>query len=234
MADKVFISYRRDDEQGYAVRLYERPAESFGKERLFFDVDSIPIGFDFVSYIERQIGLSDVVLVVIGRNWLNATDEHGQRRLENPEDFVRIEIESALEQGKHVIPVLVQGAVMPLSTQLPPKLRPLARRNAFFASHVGFRAETERLIASLRGMKKLIEAEKRIAAVSEATRVAQRNDAATLHAPVRQEPAGSPDENRAIARDPVARPQDMPIEEGAEEGSRQQASAVLLPFALSA
>ena len=81
MADKVFISYRRDDEQGYAVRLYERLAESFGKERLFFDVDSIPIGFDFVSYIERQIGLSDVVLVVIGRNWLNATDEQQDRRV---------------------------------------------------------------------------------------------------------------------------------------------------------
>ena len=149
MAGKIFISYRREDEQGYAVRLYEHMSESFGKEQLFFDVDSIPPGFDFVKYIEKQIALSDIVLVVIGRNWLNASDEHGRRRLDKPEDFVRVEIESALKQDKHVIPVLVQGAPMPLSTQLPSKLRPLARRNAFFATHVGFRAEAARLVAAL-------------------------------------------------------------------------------------
>lgn len=146
MAGKIFISYRREDEQSFAVRLYERLVDGFGKERLFFDVDSIPPGFDFVRYIEDQIRLSEIVLVVIGRDWLDAKDAHGRRRLDNPEDFVRIEIEAALKQDKHVIPVLVQGAPMPLSTQLPRNMKPLARRNAFFATHVGFRAEAERLI----------------------------------------------------------------------------------------
>lgn len=150
MADSIFISYRRDDEQGYAARLYERLMEIYGREHVFFDVDSVPVGFDFVRYIDQRVSLSDIVLVVIGRNWLNAQDERGRRRVDNPGDYVRIEVESALKRKKLVVPILVQGAAMPLADELPLKMRPLSRRNAFLATHVGFRAEVDWLIAQLR------------------------------------------------------------------------------------
>lgn len=149
MAGSIFISYRREDEQGYAARLYERLVEVHGKDRVFFDVDSIPPGFDFVRFIDGQIRLSDVVLVVIGRNWLDARDDQGKRRLDNPADFVRIEVEAALRRKKHVVPILVQGASMPRSDDLPQKMRALTKRNAFLATHVGFRAEVDRLVSNL-------------------------------------------------------------------------------------
>ena len=151
MAGKVFISYRREDERPFALRLYERLTENFGKQRLFFDVDSIPPGFDFVKYIDNQIQLSDIVLVVIGRNWLNATDQAGRRRLDSPEDFVRVEIESALRRDKHVIPLLVHGATMPSSKELPRKMQALARRNAFFTPNGGSKEEFGRLVIALEG-----------------------------------------------------------------------------------
>ena len=160
MSGKVFISYRREDEQGFARRLYERLSTSFGKDRLFFDIDSIPPGFDFVKYIENQIALSDIVVVVIGRNWLDARDAQGRRRLDNPQDFVRIEIESALKHGKHVVPLLVEHAPMPLAKELPRKLQPLARRNAFFAPYGGSMAEFDRLVPALEMAFSHIESER--------------------------------------------------------------------------
>lgn len=179
MTGRIFISYRREDEQGFAVRLYERLSEALGRENIFFDVDSIPPGFDFVEYIESQIQLSDIVLVVMGRNWLNAMDDNGQRRLDNPEDFVRVEIEAALHKKKHVIPILVQGAKMPPSTELPASLRPLARRNAVFATHVGFRAETERLLEQIKaiGLRLTSEAAARTASEAEAAAKAKAAEA---------------------------------------------------------
>lgn len=176
MAGKIFISYRREDEQGYAVRLYDRLAESFARDRLFFDVDSIPPGFDFDTFIEEQIAASDIVLVVIGADWLNAKDKEGRRRLDNPNDLVRLEVVSALRQGKHVVPVLVQGTRMPLAGELPRNLQRLARKNAFFATHVGFHAEADRLIAQLQA--RLAEIEK--AKAAEDTR--RRHDADRLEA----------------------------------------------------
>ena len=163
MAGKVFISYRREDERPFALRLYERLTESFGKQHLFFDIDSIPPGFDFVKYIDNQIQLSDVVLVVIGRNWLNAADQTGRRRLDSPEDFVRVEIESALKRDKHVIPLLVHGATMPLSKELPKKMQALARRNAFFTPNGGSKEEFGRLVTALESTFEQLQSSRRAA-----------------------------------------------------------------------
>ena len=113
MAGKIFINYRRDDSIGMAGRLHDRLAQTFGRDKLFMDVDHIPAGVDFVAHLNSQVAACDVVLVVIGPNWLNAKDESGERRLDNPDDFVAIEIAAALARDIRVIPVLVDGARMP-------------------------------------------------------------------------------------------------------------------------
>jgi formylglycine-generating enzyme required for sulfatase activity len=105
-------------------------AQHFGEEAVFFDVDSIPLGCDFHHFLTEQVRACQVLVAVIGRHWLDITDEHGQRRLEQDDDFVRIEVQTALQRNIPVVPVLVEGAIMPRATQLPDALRLLARRNA--------------------------------------------------------------------------------------------------------
>ncbi len=123
---RVFISYRRDDSAAICGSMYEWLAKQYGREGLFKDVDDIPLGLDFVDHIQRTIAQSSVELVVIGPRWLNNVDANGQRRLDDPNDFVRIEVESALRGHLPVILVLVEGASLPAADQLPPSLQPLA------------------------------------------------------------------------------------------------------------
>jgi hypothetical protein len=107
MTGKIFLSYRREDEPGFALALFGRLEQSFPSERLFMDVEGgIAAGQDFVRVLEDEVSSCDVMLALIGSKWLTATDEMGRRRLDNPQDFVRIEIESAIRFGKRVIPVL--------------------------------------------------------------------------------------------------------------------------------
>src|SRR5215813_2477651 len=94
------------------------------------DIDTIPLGVDFVGVIEDAVARCDVLLAVIGPRWLTSQDAQGSRRLDDPNDFVRLEIEAALKRGVRVVPVRVDGAAMPAAEQLPPSLRPLARRQA--------------------------------------------------------------------------------------------------------
>src|SRR5437773_2664408 len=94
----IFISYRHEDSIAYAGRLYDRLIAHFGAEQVFMDIDTIEPGADFVEVIERTVGSCDVLLVIIGKRWLSATDEGGQPRLDSPEDFVRLEIATALER----------------------------------------------------------------------------------------------------------------------------------------
>jgi hypothetical protein len=108
---RIFLCYRRDDSGGYAGRLYDRLGQRFGHDNLFMDIDTIAPGLDFVEAIEKAVGTCDVLLAVIGRQWLTSTDSQGQRRLDNPEDFVRLEIVTALVRQIRVIPVLVGGAI---------------------------------------------------------------------------------------------------------------------------
>ena len=128
MAGNIFINYRRGDDPGFTQALYSRLEQAFPSESLFMDVDNIAPGLDFVQVLNEQVARCDVLIAVIGKNWLGAADE-GERRLDNPDDFVRVEIESALAQKKRVIPVLVNDASMPRSTELPEGLKPFARCN---------------------------------------------------------------------------------------------------------
>src|ERR1700681_1370445 len=146
MSGKIFINYRRGDEPGFTQALLGRLEQAFPAERLFIDVDNIPPGEDFVRMLESQVAQCDAMLTVIGNNWLDATDERGGRRLDNPNDFVRIEIESALKQGKRVIPVLVHQARMPHPEELPEAIRPLSQRNAVRLTHERFPSDVQGLI----------------------------------------------------------------------------------------
>lgn len=129
MRDSIFISYRREDAAGQAGRLYDHLSAHFGRERVFMDVDRIEPGEDFVEAINRAVGSCSILLVVIGKNWLAATDGK-QRRLDNPHDYVRLEISAALERNIRTIPLLVQDARMPEAEDLPEPLARLSRRNA--------------------------------------------------------------------------------------------------------
>jgi hypothetical protein len=145
----VFISYRRDDSSAYAGRLYDHLCTRFGPERVFMDVDTIRPGEDFVQAISDRVASCDALIVVIGRRWLTSADATGARRLDDANDFVRLEIASALECKVRVIPALVDGAQMPGPRDLPPDLAPLSRRNAIEISNTLFRQSMELLIQAL-------------------------------------------------------------------------------------
>src|ERR1700745_1856643 len=149
MNAKVFINYRREDTSPYAGRLYDRLTARFGEDQVFIDIDQIGPGEDFVEVINRKVGTSDIAIVVIGSHWLSATDASGKRRLDDPEDFVRMEIVAALQRKIRVIPVLVGGAQMPRKEDLPEALEPLSRRNAIELSEIRFRADVNRLIEAI-------------------------------------------------------------------------------------
>jgi hypothetical protein len=148
-APKVFISYRRQDTAGHAGRLYDAMASQFDESNVFMDVDMAP-GVDFVDRITQAIGACHVLLVVMGPRWATLLDEEGNVRLEEAEDFVRLEVETALRRPDvTVIPVLVAGAQMPEAERLPEGLRPLVRRNALDLSDMRWRFDVQRLMATL-------------------------------------------------------------------------------------
>ena len=145
----VFISYRRQESSGMAGRLYDRLVARFGDDQVFMDVDTIALGVDFTEVIAQAVSNCTVLLAVIGPGWLTATDDEGQRRLEDPDDIVRVEIQAALERDIRVIPILVEGAVMPRRQQLPEELAGLALRNAHSLRHESFRPDADRLLAAI-------------------------------------------------------------------------------------
>lgn len=116
---KILISYRREDSADVTGRIYDRLIQQFDRESVFKDVDSIPFGVDFRRYLDEQVARCQVFLAVIGRDWMKTRGGKGKSRLEDPRDFVRIEIESALKRGIPVIPVLVRGASIPAAGRLP-------------------------------------------------------------------------------------------------------------------
>ncbi len=146
---KVFLSYRRDDSGDVTGRLYDRLIERFGAAQVFKDVDSIPPGVDFRAYLADQIGACDVVLAVIGARWL-APDTSGQRRIDDAQDFVRAELEAALERDVPVVPVLVGGAEIPKAEQLPESISALAYRQAqVVRPDPDFHRDVDRLLQGL-------------------------------------------------------------------------------------
>lgn len=145
---RIFISYRREETAYPAGWLYDRLSSRFGGQ-VFKDVDSIQLGDDFVEVITRAVGSCDVLLALIGGNWLTVTDTKGGRRLDDPADFVRLEIEAALSRNVRVIPILVDGAAMPRTDELPESLAGLGRRQALELSPSRFETDTNRLLQVL-------------------------------------------------------------------------------------
>jgi hypothetical protein len=152
---RIFISYRRDDAAYPAGWLFDRLVDHYGSAQVFKDVDSIGPGEDFAAEIRAAVGSCAVLLAVIGSRWLTAAGPDGQRRVEDPDDFVRLEIEAALARGTQVIPVLVDGASIPSMGQLPVTLRPLASRQALELSPRTFGSDFGRLLAALENVGKL-------------------------------------------------------------------------------
>src|SRR5258708_30781520 len=149
VSGQIFISYRREESSAWAGRLSDRLSNHFPSNLIFMDVDSVDLGEDFVKTIQKTVGSCDVVIGVMGKGWLSVCDQEGQRRLDNPEDFVRIEIATALKRDIRVIPVLVDGASMPRDRDLPDDLKALVRRNALQLSHERFRTDSERLASAV-------------------------------------------------------------------------------------
>src|SRR5262245_13455840 len=148
---RIFISYRREDSAGSAGRLHDTLVKQFGPDHVFRDVADIYAGDDFRQAIEREIGRSDVVLVVIGPRWLSLHDDKHRPRIDDPHDLLRLEVASALTRNTRVIPVLVDRATVPSESELPDNLKPLARRNAVEIRDGAWDDDVRRLVQSIKG-----------------------------------------------------------------------------------
>jgi hypothetical protein len=144
----VFVSYRRTDAPAHAGRLFDRLVDRFGQASVFKDLDSMEPGADFEEVIEETVARCDALIAVIGRDWL-AAERGGARRLDDPEDLVRLEVANALKRRIRVVPVLVAGASMPSAAELPEDLQPLARRHAVELSETAWGAQVNQLIDAL-------------------------------------------------------------------------------------
>jgi hypothetical protein len=150
MNGSIFISYRRDDDSAFVGRLYDYLERDFTAKRLFIDIENIKGGQDFPTIIDEKVAQSDVLLAVIGNDWVSLTDEKGHRRLDDKDDFLRLEIESALKRNKRIIPVLIGDAKMPTAQELPTTLIDLTRKQAVVISNVRFRSDYLELSKSIK------------------------------------------------------------------------------------
>jgi len=140
MAGKIFINYRRDDSASHALNIAQSLENKFGKSNIFIDIDRLRAGQEFETVLENKLRQCKVMLAIIGPNWVDARDG-GSRRIDNPEDWVRLEIERALARKIPVIPVLVAGATLPSKSDLPPSLQPLLKHQGATLTTNGFRYE---------------------------------------------------------------------------------------------
>ena len=143
------MSYRREDSGGQAGRLSDRLVPEFGRENLFLDIDSIPLGVNFVKRLTAAVAACDVLIAVIGPHWLEIRNERNERRIDQPNDFVRVEIAAALQRDIPVIPALVDGAKIPPQDLLPENIKDLAERNGTELRHASFHVDADRLIHEL-------------------------------------------------------------------------------------
>ena len=146
----IFVNYRRNDSEGEAGRLFDDLTSRFSPEAVFMDVAAIEPGRDFRKVIDQSVATCSVLVAIIGQDWVNMMDSAGNRRLDDPNDFVRIELASALRRDIPVIPVLVRGAKMPRPEQLPEDLKELAYRNAVELSHPRWKTDVQVLLQALR------------------------------------------------------------------------------------
>ena len=151
MAGKIFISYRRDDSAANALSICQYLEHEFGRKNVFIDVD-MRAGAKFPRVLEQRLAECKVMLVLIGPHWINAHDDQGQRRLEHPEDWVRVEIAEALKRAITVIPVRVNGAELPRRTMLPEDIQGLLDHQAVSVTTSGFRNEMAGLVRDIRSV----------------------------------------------------------------------------------
>lgn len=149
---RIFINYRRQDTEGYVGRLYDHLLKQFKPHDIFMDVQNIEPGADFVQVLEDAVSACDIFLAMIGPHWDTLKNSAGERRLDEWNDFVRIELETALNQKKVVIPILVGGATMPNPSSLPESIRSLSRRNAITLTHSRFASDVEDLVKFMRDL----------------------------------------------------------------------------------
>jgi TIR domain len=217
---RVFISYRREETAYPAGWLYDRLANRYGGQ-VFKDVDSIQLGDDFVEVITRAVGSCDVLLALIGDQWLTITGEDGRRRLDDPDDFVRLEIEAALTRNVRVIPILVEGARLPRADELPPSLARLVRRQALELSPARFDFDTSRLLKVLdKTLAEMRTAHDSAAAVSApAGKAADSGTAEPPRAPEQREQA-EPSPTPSIQQTPATPPAVGPASEQSKPPDR--------------
>lgn len=145
---QIFISYRRDDSQWGSRALWEKLRTLYGEEQVFMDVESLPLGSPFPEQIKNKLKKSDIFLIIIDKQWLNL-QSNGKRRLDDPEDWVRHEVEFGLNSGLPVIPILIEGASMPKAHELPESLKDLTNRNALTLSHSRMKGDVDRLVDAI-------------------------------------------------------------------------------------
>ena len=146
---RVFLSYRRQDSASFCGRVYDRLIAHFGAANVFRDIDSLAPGDKFAEKIREYISQCDAVIVLIGTQWLSIADAAGRRRLDDPGDFVRMEIVEAAVQEKLVVPALHDGAPMPGPQDLPLEIAFLAQRNAIELTDRHFASDMKQLVDAL-------------------------------------------------------------------------------------
>lgn len=174
----IFISYRREDSPGHAGRIFDRLRSRFGSDVVFMDVAAIEAGVDFVEVLQKAVGSCDALLAIIGPQWLSAAHD-GKRRLDDPHDFVRIEIAGALQRNVRVLPVLVEGASLPQTSALPADLQALTRRQALELRDARWDDDIERLVE---GLEKFLKVGGEVSAPAPTATVADRPGGKTSNA----------------------------------------------------
>jgi hypothetical protein len=199
---RVFVSYRRDDVPDATDRLTDSLREQLGPEQVFVDVDNIEIGADFAEIIGDWVARCDVLLAVIGRSWLEVTDGEGRPRIEDPDDYVRLEIEAALHRDVRVVPVLIHGATLPRHTELPETLVPLLQRNALELTRKYWSLDVDELVGAL---EKLAQEKAQQTAATDAVKEQAEREAAAREEMERATAAREDAERDAAAKQAAER-----------------------------
>jgi len=231
---RVFISYRREDSIAYAGRIFDRLSSQFGVGNVFMDVDALEPGVDFVEVLQGALESCDVLLAVIGRTWLTATDPAGRPRLSDPDDFVAREVAAALERPDiRVIPVLVGGARMPQSAELPDRLSGLTRRQALTIPDIGFHQTLGRLIESIEraAQERLSQQKAQAAERAEQERLARQKAQAAERA---DQERMAREKARAVAPDGPAKQSDGSSRSPVPHGSKPRPALVVTIFVVVA
>ncbi len=150
MPGKIFVNYRRDDSAAHALNVAQYLERTFGASNVFLDIDRMRAGQNFPDVLNDKLSACKVMIAVIGPSWVTLTNDDGQRRLDDPEDWVRLEIAHALKRNIAVIPILVGGAVLPKKSDLPDDLKPLLQRHVATITTNGFRNEMAGLVRDIR------------------------------------------------------------------------------------